>query len=281
MIKGVSYLIFAEFFFALSTVFAKLITKNSDIPAVEIMFLRFFLGFFFVMFLVQRNKISLRPQKFKFVVLRAVLNTSAALLFFISVEHTTVTNANMLNMTYPVFIFLFLPFIQNEKIRKIYYLFLAITMLGIYLIIQPHFDNINIGDVIGLGSGIIAAFSVISLSMARNYDSTLLILFYLMFLGGIMNFFIMLPVYVSPPWEMIPYMVGSALSGVLGQALITSGYKYISARTGSIVSSSRMIFATGMGFIIFSDNLNFTIIVGGILILCSCVGTGYFMKQKQ
>ena len=60
-------------------------------------------------------------------------------------------------------------------------------MTGIYLVIFPDFSNINKGDMIGLLSGIFAAFAIITLSVAREYDSTVLIVFYLMAIGTVMQ----------------------------------------------------------------------------------------------
>ena len=51
MHKGVLFLLLAEFCFAAATVFAKFITNSSAIPAIEITFFRFFIGFFMSLYL--------------------------------------------------------------------------------------------------------------------------------------------------------------------------------------------------------------------------------------
>ncbi len=90
--------------FALSTVFTKFVTNSSDIKGVEITFARFFIGFIVVALYVYHEKIPLKPYRISLIIWRGVLNTVAFMLFFTSLQYTTVTNANMLNMTYPVFI---------------------------------------------------------------------------------------------------------------------------------------------------------------------------------
>lgn len=140
-------------------------------------------------------------------------------------------------------------------------LFLLIAMTGIYLVIFPDFSNVNKGDLIGLLSGIIAAFAIIWLSMAREYDSTVLIVFYLMAIGTVCNAIMMAPVFVMPKASELPFLLASGAAGLAGQIFLTMGYKNVSAKAGSMVSSSRIIFAAALGFFFFSEALSLRIIL--------------------
>ncbi len=277
--KGIILLLLAELCFAGATVFVKLATTGTDIPAIEASFFRFFLGFFIAGFAMLKSKISFKPNKTKLVIWRAVLNTIALIFFFLSVKHTTLTNSNMLNMTYPAFIFLFTPFITKEKITLIQGFYLFLTILGIYLVIHPNFNKINIGDWYGLISGISAALAVMTLRMAREYDATTLILFYLMAIGFVLNGILLIPLFVMPNQKQLIEITVSGLLGFAGQTFITSGYKYIEAAKGSLVSSSRIIFAIILGILIFSESMTLRWIVGGIFILISLVGISWPKKN--
>jgi drug/metabolite transporter (DMT)-like permease len=272
MNRGIYLLILAELCFASATVFAKFVTNSSDIPAVEITFCRLILGVILATLYMLKTRTSFIPKKIHLVVARAILSFSALITFFYSVEHSSVTNANMLNMTYPVFIFLVAPLFKLEKLHKISLLFLAMAMIGIYLVIFPDFSHINKGDVIGLLSGIFGAFSIITLSIAREHDSTVLIVFYLMAIGAVCNAFILAPVFEMPHSSDLPFLIGSGLMGVLGQVLLTMGYKNVKAKAGSMVSSSRIIFAATMGFFFFSEALSTRILAGGFLIIAAIIG---------
>ena len=272
MYKAVFSILLAEFCFAAATVFAKFITKSSDIPAIEITFFRFFIGVIFSYGYILRHKISLRPQRWSLVIWRAVLSTVALIMFFYSVQFTSITNANMLNMTYPVFIFIVAPLFWKQKVKVLALLYLAVTMTGIYLVIRPDFSSVNPGDLWGLLSGILAAFAVITLSIARESESTVIVVFYLMAIGFLSNGLIMIPVFQLP--EGIEYfnLIASGAFGVLGQVLLAMGYKSVHAKTGSMISSSRIVFATALGFFIFSEPLTLSIVIGGIMIVGSIVG---------
>ncbi len=268
--------------FATATVFAKIVNQASNIPGIEITFFRFFLGLIITLFIVLKRKQSIIPNKKKFVLLRAFANAVAVTLFFTGVEYTTVTNANMLNMTYPVFVYLFTPFINKEKNPGIYYLYLFISMTGIFLIINPDFSYINKGDVFSLLSGITAACAISFLREARKTENSFVILFNLMAIGTVANFFLMLPFFVMPKGILIFHIFMSALLGVAGQIFITVGFRYVDASSGALISTSRMLFAAVMGVILFSDPLDFRIAMGGILIFISLVGvSGFFNGFKK
>jgi drug/metabolite transporter (DMT)-like permease len=272
MRKGVLFLLLAEFCFATATVFAKFITNGSAIPAIEITFFRFFIGFFISLFFLHTQKISMIPHRWSLVIWRAVLSTSALILFFYSVQYTSVTNANMLNMTYPVFIFMVAPLFWKQKIKAMAVFYLLLTITGIYLVIRPDFSSINPGDLLGLLSGIVAAFAIITLSMAREYESTVIIVFYLMAIGFITNGLAMIPVFVMPVGMQYFHLIASGIFGAMGQVFLTMGYKSINAKTGSMISSSRIVFAALLGFFIFAEPMTPSIIAGGLMIVGAIIG---------
>lgn len=281
MYKGIFLLLSAEFCFALATVFAKFITNGSDIPAIEITFFRVIIGTLIALVYMIRMRVPFRPQKPFLVIGRAALSFSALIAFFYAVQITSVTKANMLNMTYPVFIFILAPLFRIQRIHKSAVIFLMIAMAGIYLVIKPDFSRINAGDLVGLLSGIIAAFAIIVLSMARMYDSTVLIVFYLMALGTVCNGLLLIPFFVMPHGTEIVILIASGISGVGGQVFLTMGYKYVNARTGSMISASRIIFAAMMGVFFFSDEMSLQIIAGGVMIMIAIIGVSTLQKKNQ
>jgi len=172
-LKGIVLILSAELLFAIASVFAKIITNTSEIAAIEITFFRFAIGIVISGYYLNKTGQSFRPSKPLFVLLRAILNTAAFILFFYSVEYTTITNANMLNMTYPIFIFL-ISIVFFKRIPSLLSILLLIaSTYGIYLVIKPDFDHINYGDILGLLSGLVGAAAIISLRYARKFDSSL------------------------------------------------------------------------------------------------------------
>ncbi len=280
--KGIVFILLSELCFTGSTIFSKLLTNSSNVSALEITFARFFLGFIFISITIYKNSISLAPNKLSLLVWRGVLNTVAVILFFLASQYTTITNTHMLNMTYPFFIFLCSPlFFRSEKMSPWMYLILIVALAGIWLMINPDWNSVNKGDVFGLLSGIISAFAIITLNMARQNDSTPVVLFYLMSIGTVINGLVMLPVFVWPQGSQWLLLLASALVGVIGQICITYGYKYITVRAGSLVSTSRILYAVLLGMLIFSEDLTFRIAAGGLAILLSIAAVTWLQKPAS
>ena len=256
MRKGILYMLASALAFAVATVFTKLVTEESSISGIEISFFRFLLGFLFIGgFMLAKGK-PIIPNNFKYILQRTIFNTIAVMLFFTGVQYSTITNANMLNMTYPVFVFLFAPIINREQSSSLNLIYLLMTLLGAFFIIDPSFEAINYGDVYSLLSGIAAGFAITTLREARKYDSSSVILFYMMGLGCVINLMVALPSFIVPSGKPLAYILLSAATGVLGQVWLTVGYRFISAAPGSLLSASRILFAAILGIVILGEPIN-------------------------
>ncbi len=51
-------------------------------------------------------------------------------------------------------------------------------MTGSYIVANPSFGNINVGDLLALASAVMASFSIMSLTNATQHNKSYIILFY-------------------------------------------------------------------------------------------------------
>lgn len=289
--RGVALLAVAALFFALMTVFAKAAMRaQPGLTGLQVAFFRFFLGFVGIGLFRQfgpRQTVPLRPVSVKWVALRAVFNTAAVIFFFLGIQFTTVTNANMLNMTSPVWIFLLATLYEPARKRPPVFLFyLLLTMTGVYLVVVPDLGQIQQGEAFAAVSGLMAGFAITHLHQARKHDHSLTILFYQFGFGSLVLAGLMWPFFTTGGGLWV--WAGVLLSGVfgfLGQHLLTQGYRYIDTRTGSIVSASQLLHATLLGILVFNEPLTWRIGLGGLCILVSLLGVSgivaHIVKRKQ
>ena len=275
-VAGVLLLLLSAFAFALSTVFVKIASNDYGVSGITISFFRFSFGLMVIVPFMLMNGKSFRPNNSKFVVIRGVSNATAVMLFFAGVQYTTISNANILNMTYPAFVFLAAPFINKEKIMPNHIFFLALTIGGGYLISSPAFGGFNPGDIMAFLSGAVAGIAISSLRESRKYDDTSIILFYLMLIGTLLSGIAVIPFFAVPPKAAIVHIAGAAVLSLAGQLFLTIGYRYIEAGAGSIVSSSRIPVAAAFGVMMFGDPITLQVVGGGLLIIASMIGISYF-----
>lgn len=278
---GVILVLLSALSFALSTYFGKIVTNTTDMSGIITSFSRFFLGAILMTIFIIYKKKSFKSPDIKPIVLRSGFNSFAIMLYSAAYSYTTITNINMLNMTYPIFVVLFAPYYTKEIIDKKKYIYLAVVMLGSYIVADPRFGTVNIGDLLALGSGIMGAFSVMSLTNATKHNDGYIILFYVMVFGTLFNLPFAYNDLLSFEISGILPVFMSALFGILGQIFITFGYKYVDSATGSMISSSRIVIAAIIGYIFLGEPLTLRIITGMTLITGSLIGlSGYFQKRR-
>ena len=280
-LKGVLYILLSAVFFAVGSALVKVVTRQTDISSVMITFIRFFIGLLVVCPATLIKRKPLKPVRWRYVLLRALTNTFAIMFFFVGVKFTSVTKANMLNMTAPVFVFLIAPLINKEKPRFSGFLYLVLTMAGVYLVVNPDFNNLDKGDLFALMSGLLMGVATSALREARKYDEIYLIMFYLYLFSTVITFIASLPVLQMPSPGMLILIILSGFTGILGQLTMSRGFRYVDAATGALAGASRIIFAGILGISLFSDPIASATVTGGLFIIISLIGVSGFFSGKR
>jgi drug/metabolite transporter (DMT)-like permease len=272
--------------FALSSVFIKYAATVGNPPIALITFVRFTLGFLTAFAVIRMRRISLRPNTIRPIVFRALFNGTAVVFFFFAIANTSITKANLLNMLYPVFVFVIAPFIADEHSPPYYYLFLLLALIGGWLVIAPDgamlsLNGLNIGDLAAFISAILAGFGITYLRIARKTENTFVILFYAMGAGMLVNTIVLLFSFSWPGMASFAFLIAAGLCAVSGQILITLGYRYINAAPGALISVSRILFAAAFGVFLFGEQLGIPLIIGGILILIALAGVSGILERLR
>ena len=271
--KGAFLIFISALLFSVNLLLVKMLRVWTEIPVVEITFARFFIGLLIVVAYIKIWCVEFKPVNKKVLCLRGILNAAAVLILFFAVEYTTITNANVLNMTYPIFVALFSHALIKERFHPMLFLPLLLTLIGVYMVIQPDFTDINKGDLIGLVSGIVSALAIIYLRVLRKTDETPVILFYLFAVGSLILLVPTIPLFIMPDMKGFILLALCSICGVAAQYFLTHGYRFISAVGGSIVSASRVYIASLLGVIFFSDPVNMVLFIGTLLIVSSNIVT--------
>jgi len=214
---------------------------------------RLLLGFVIVTALLGIRRRSPRPKKYALLIGRAVANSVAVYCFYQAVQTTTVSHANILNMTYPIFVALITwGFLPEQRDRRMM-IALGAAFAGIVLILYPAQMTFNHNHLWGIGSAISAALAIICLNLSRKVHDSETVLFYMFGIGSLI-------IYAGFHQHMVIHQAGDVIYlltcgafGIAGQYLITLGFRYVSAVEGSIISSTRILIAAFIGPLIAID----------------------------
>ncbi len=264
----------SAFFFYFSTVIVRLASREVDIDVAYYTFCRFVLGFLLVAGVMLYRRQPVRPVNYHFLLGRMFSNTLAVYCFYQAALLGSVAEANILNMTYPLFVAFVSWFIFKAQ-RDLYNVgFVLLACFGVWLILSPErgagFAPENIW---GLVSGVSAAAAIIYLDLARREHDSNTILFFLFGPGALLMGFLFYDSLFWPGPEEFFYLLVCSVTGIGGQYLITYGFRFVTAVEGSVISSTRILLAALLGPILIGEpSLGIIGWCGAFLIFAANVG---------
>lgn len=279
---GIFFMSLSTIFFSAASLLVKIAASEFALPATQISFARFFCGLLLTIAVILAGKHPVKPVKYPVLFMRAIFNTAAVIFFFISIDLAGVTKGNIYNLTFPVFVAIFAPFLLKEKLSLPKALSVAIAFFGAYLVSGGGIDGIHFaaGDIAGLMSGFTAGFAIIALRKARLTETSLTILLFLMSIGTVINGIVFFRDFIVPDAVQTLLLILVGLLTFAGQMSITYGYKYIDALPGAVISTSRIFIAALLASLFLGEIVTPSIATGGFLIFLAVVGISYFGKSE-
>ena len=243
----------SAFFFYLATLIIRWAAPHVAIESSYFVFARFLLGFMVVCLTMILQKQRLYPRRYHYLIGRTVANTIAVFCFYKAVAMGSLAEANILNMTYPLFVAVFSWFFLRGQRDLRSLMIVVVAFAGVWLVISPGDIEPGWANLWGLSSGISAAAAIIYLNISRRYHDSQTILFFMFGLGTlIMLIFFHEAIFLPDPVELF-FLLSCSVAGVLGQYLLTYGFLYVTAVEGSIISSSRILLAALLGPLLVAD----------------------------
>ncbi len=251
------------------------------------------LGLAIVAPLYWRQLVKKRSGRFHtWLISRSLFNLLAVFAFYKSVEAGGAARANLLNMTYPLFVAICAGPLLGEfpDRRKILLMLFAFT--GVWLVLERNggvggdswidlLPGLGAANLWGLASALFASLAVVSLRGATRHSSVVQIMFWL-FLPGTLIFLPALFSVAQPlPAAIYPYLLLSALFGFAGQWLLTLSYNYLDANTGSIISTLRIPIAMLLGYFVLTENFGPLGWMGGSMILLTNILLAMQRRQTK
>ena len=214
---------------------------------------RFLFGWLTVEIVMGLGRQRIKIVKKRYLIGRAVGNALAVFCFFKGVDMTSVAQANILNMTYPLFIAVFSWIFLKAQRDIVSVGIVGMALAGVWLILSPADMAFNADSLWALGSGISAAVAIVYLNMSRQVHDTQTTLFVMFSLGGAIIFCLFFREMRLPDALEFQYLFWCSAIAIAGQYLLTVGFKYVTAIEGGIISSTRILLAALLGPMIAMD----------------------------
>ena len=257
----------SAFCFYLSTVVIRWSQAEVSLAPSFFVFTRFLLGLLVVCAVMAYRHQLPRPRSYHLLLGRTLFNCVAVYCFYTAVELTSVAEANILNMTYPVFVAVISWVLLRRQRDPVALAMVAVAFAGIWLILSPGKIDFKPANLWGLASGLSASCSMIYLNVSRQVHDTNTVLFFMFGLGALLILAVFHGDFFWPDSRELYYLMLCAASGVAGQFLLTVGFRYVTVVDGSIISSMRILLAALLGpYVVGELPLNATGWVGALLL---------------
>lgn len=252
--KGIICIVCSAFCFALMNVFVR---AAGDLPSVQKSFFRNAAALVFALIIMKKSQIPFRCRRenLKYLLIRSMCGTLGILCNYYAVDHLVISDASMLNKMSPFFAVIFSFFVLKEKVDIPQALCVAGAFLGSLLVIKPTFANMAlvpsfIGLLGGLGAGV--AYTYVRKATLNGEKGPLIVCFFSAFSCLVTLPFFFFDYHPMTMWQLMT-LLGAGLSAAGGQFSITAAYSYAPAREISVYDYSQVIFAAGLGFVIFGQ----------------------------
>jgi drug/metabolite transporter (DMT)-like permease len=276
--RGIFFMLIASFLFALTMLFAKLLSESMG--SVEVTFWRNAIGLVVIALLVWRKPIRNVGGKPLVLIFRGVIGTIALLAFFYTISATTLSNAIVYAKTEPIFTALLAFILLGEKLKPNALIAIIIGFAGVAVLSGMEMDYLHF---IGILTGFLSALAYTSVrSLKACYDERTVVLSFMVF-GVVIPLILMITSeYISSDFfafALSPFVMPSGndwiwiglmgIAAAYGQMYMTRAYFYAKAGIVSTVSYSVVLFATLFGVLLGDLLPTPMVIAGGFMIVLS------------
>ena len=273
------YQIFSCFFFSLLGYQVKLELLTNSIE--NIVFYRSFFGtvillIFFIFNIKESLTKDFNSDNIFLHILRSIFGVLAMYFGYNSLNYLTLSQASTVSFTKVFFSSILAFLIFKEKISYLVFFLLVIGFIGVILTSEPQNFNNNLGLYMALFSAFCVSGGIISISYLSKHENTKKILLYHSFLSSII-FFCLFNKSITFDFSNFQNYITITITAIIGQYFNTESYKDSSTNKVMILSYSRIIFSTALGFFFMNENLSFSNILGVIIIIL----TSFMIKKKN
>lgn len=267
--KAIIFLITSSFCFALMSMFVRL---SGDLPTFEKMFFRNLIAALIAFIILIKNKQSFLPSKKKnvpFLLLRTLFGILGVFCNFYAVDHLLLSDASILNKMSPFFAIIFSFFFIKEKPSFLQIMAVAGAFVGSLFVIKPSFENAAflpavIGFLGGASAG--AAYACVR-KLTINGEHSAYVVFFFSFVSTIVSLPLMIATFKPMSLYQFCMLLLAGFSAAGGQFMITLAYKNAPSKEISVYDYSQIIFAAGLGFIVFSQVPDLLSVIGYVIII--------------
>ena len=251
-------------------------------PVGQVLFLRFFIGFIPIFFIIPRKKLlsfykTSRPGLHAF---RAFTGAAAIIALFIGLRELPLADVVSLTFGGPIFVTVASIFFLSEKVGIKRWSAVFLGFVGMLLIVQPAFIDLNFYYITPIIFCIFFACVAISVRSLSRTEPNYRIAFYFTLLCSLLGIAtIFKGDWVLPNRIDLGIFIIMGLCGSVANLLLTQSYRLAEASLVTPIKYLSLVFAIVFGFLIWSEIPKLLTLFGALLVITSSLII--FMRENK
>lgn len=244
-------------------------SMSGRLPVGELIFLRFAVGLLPVLaaFAMQRRLPSFRHPRL--LAARGLFGGVSVAFYFLSIERLPIGPATLLNNTYPAWATLGAAWLLRERLRPRAGLGLLLAMGGAAVVVSDALAlqrwGMGVGVAAGLISAVLAGGALTSIRALRADTDSLTVLFSFTVVGIVLSAPLAALDWRPLGGEVLWASVGVGLLSVVGQFLLSYGYKFVPVSVGSTTGLLTTVFSWALGALLLGEGITLQALVGAAI----------------
>jgi drug/metabolite transporter (DMT)-like permease len=201
--------------------------------------------------------------------LRAIVQTVGMLCFFTAVTLVPLAEVTSLSFSAPLFATTLAVLIMGERIRMRRITALVIGFAGVLLVLRPGVEAISTGAILAIVSSLCWGFAMTVIKSLSRTDSALTLTLYA---GVYLAVFTSIPAamyWSAPTLNQLLWLLGIGTVGTLGHLAFAQALRIADMSAVLPLDFMRLVWASAIGFFVFSEVPSLVAWMGGALIFSS------------
>lgn len=222
---------------------------------------------------IKRKKLSLWGHNKKLLIARGIVGSFALMFVYYAVTTLPLAEATVLQYLHPVFTAVLAVFFLKETIQRSTITCILISLLGLFIIIQPnlqldsdvHYPWISIGS--GVMGALGSAVAYVIIKKLTKTDDSSVIIFYFPMVALPISIIMLGSDFVVPSLAAIGLLILVGIFTQVGQVGLTKALNSADANKATAYAYVQLLFSVFIGWAYFSEVPMATTIMGGGLIM--------------
>ena len=275
-LTGVFWMVVTGICFLCVTALVKFM--GTRIPAAEAAFLRYVLGLVLLLPMLKEFSQNL-PDRGLFILFaaRGVVHTVGVVLWFFAMSRIPLADVTAMNYMSPIYVTLGAAIFLGEALALRRILAILVAILGAFLILRPGFRDISIGHIAMIFTALFFASSylIAKHTSGRTTASVVVVMLSIYVTIGLAPMALLN--WVTPTLAELLILFAVACFATAGHYTMTLAFAAAPVSVTQPATFLQLVWAVLVGSVIFGEEIDLFVIMGGGLILCSIT----FMSWRE